>query len=283
MTRSRFVAIPSIFRYFHVAMTKKRIPSLARLISFGLLAAFMMTPAELLQAQSTRITKRIEPEFDARPQHLPNFLSYRSVKRPKIAVVLSGGGARGISSIGVLKVLEEADIPIDLIVGTSIGSILGGLYASGYSIDQLQQMVDTTNWADVLSFNDDARRSDLFLDQKIAEDRSILTVRFEGLEPILPQSLSTGQRLTNYLNLLVLQGIYHPSRPLTTCAFPSGQSRRTSLPARPWFSIAEISRRHFGRVFLFRFCSVRFPVTPPGCLMADSFRISRWMPPELGS
>lgn len=161
-------------------------------------------------AQSGK-TMIIQPEFSATPQHIPNFLPYKSVKRPKVAVVLSGGGARGVSSIGVLKVLEQADIPIDLIVGTSIGSILGGLYASGYSIEQLQRMVDTTNWADVLSFNDEARRSDLFLDQKDAEDRSLLTVRFEGLEPILPQSLSTGQRLTNYLNLLVLQGIYHPN------------------------------------------------------------------------
>jgi NTE family protein len=208
--RSGFVAIPSRFRYFHDAMTKKRIPFPARIFSFGLVAALAVLLAEPLQAQSTRITKRIEPEFSQTQPHLPNFLPYRSVKRPKVAIVLSGGGARGVSSIGVLKVLEQADIPIDLIVGTSIGSILGGLYASGYSIDQLQKMVDTTNWADVLSFNDDARRADLFLDQKIAEDRSILTVRFEGLEPILPQSLSTGQRLTNYLNLLVLQGIYHP-------------------------------------------------------------------------
>ena len=142
---------------------------------------------------------------------IPNFLPFKSVKRPKVGVVLSGGGARGIASIGVLKALEDADIPIDFIAGTSIGSIVGGLYASGYSIQQLQTMIDTTNWDDVLSFNDEARRSDLFLDQKVAADRSILTVRFEGLEPVLPQSLSTGQHLMNYLNLLVLQGIYHPN------------------------------------------------------------------------
>jgi NTE family protein len=153
----------------------------------------------------------IRPEFGDDREHIPNLLPYRSVKRPKVAIVLSGGGSRGIASIGVLKVLEQADVPVDLIVGTSIGSILGGLYTSGYSIDQLERMVDTTNWADVLSFNDEARRADLFLDQKLAEDRSIVTVRFQGFEPIVPQSLSTGQRLTNYLNLLVLQGIYHPN------------------------------------------------------------------------
>jgi NTE family protein len=162
-------------------------------------------------AQSVYTVKTIRPDFSQSPDRLPNFLSFKSVKRPKVAVILSGGGARGIASIGVLKVLEEQNIPIDFIAGTSIGSILGALYASGYSIAQLHAMVDTTNWDDVLSFTDEARRADLFLDQKVAADRSILTVRFQGLEPVLPQSLSTGQRLMNYLNLLVLQGIYHPN------------------------------------------------------------------------
>jgi len=175
-----------------------------------LVAAFAGAMSEA-QAQSKKVVKTIRPDFSEVPNHIPNFLPFKSVKRPKVGVILSGGGARGIASIGVLKVLEDADVPIDFIAGTSIGSILGALYASGYSIEQLHAMVDTTNWDDVLSFNDDARRSDLFFDQKVAADRSILTVRFQGLEPVLPQSLSTGQRLMNYLNLLVLQGIYHPN------------------------------------------------------------------------
>ena len=168
----------------------------------------VLLPHEHLVAQSR---KSIQPQFSDVRDHIPYLLEHRTVKRPKVAVVLSGGGARGVAGIGVLKVFEQAKIPIDLIVGTSMGSILGGLYASGYSIGQLEKMVDTTNWSDVLSFNDEARRADLFLDQKLATDRSILTVRFQGLQPVLPQSLSTGQRLTNYLNLLVLQGIYHPN------------------------------------------------------------------------
>lgn len=191
---------------------------LRRWISIHLFLCSSVLPAllvlfihEPLFAQAARITRTLRPDFSEARERLPNFLPFQPVKRPRVAVVLSGGGARGIASIGVLKVFEQADLPVDLIVGTSIGSILGGLYASGYSISQLERMVDTTNWADVLSFNDEARRADLFLDQKQAEDRSILTVRFQGFEPIFPQSLSTGQRLTNYLNLLVLQGIYHPN------------------------------------------------------------------------
>ena len=181
-----FVAIPARFRYFHPAMKTHRQILTQRLVLVFVALFFALLGEESALGQSTRTTKVIEPEFSQTLRHIPNFLPYKSVKRPKIALVLSGGGARGVSSIGVLKALDQADIPVDLIVGTSIGSILGALYSSGYSINQLQQMVDTTNWPDVLSLNDDARRSDLFLDQKIAEDRSMLTVRFQGLEPILP-------------------------------------------------------------------------------------------------
>ena len=115
-----------------------------------------------------------------------------------------------MAAIGVMRMLEQYNIPVDLIVGTSIGSVIGGLYAMGYSIDQLQQLADTTNWDDLLSYSDDSKRRDLFLDQKIARDKSILVLRFEGLEPVLPQAFSTGQRLSMYLNLLTLQGLYHP-------------------------------------------------------------------------
>lgn len=62
--------------------------------------------------------------------------------RPKIGLVLSGGGARGTAHIGVLKVLEENHIPIDMISGTSFGSIVGGLYAAGYSADDLQDILE---------------------------------------------------------------------------------------------------------------------------------------------
>lgn len=152
----------------------------------------------------------IQPDFENTKSHVPELLPHQSVKHPHIALVLSGGGARGISAVGVLRVLERHNIPIDLIVGTSIGSVVGGLYASGYSVEQLQQIADTTAWNEIMSFNEEARRRDMFLDQKLANDKSILVLRFDGFEPVIPQAFSTGQRLTNYLNLLLLQGIYHP-------------------------------------------------------------------------
>jgi NTE family protein len=153
----------------------------------------------------------VQPELENTKSHVPDFLPHQSIKRPRVALVLSGGGARGISAIGVLRVLEQHHIPIDLVVGTSIGSVIGGLYATGYSVDQLQKIADTTAWDEILSFNNDARRRDMFLDQKLANDKSILVLRFDGFEPVIPQAFSTGQRLTNCLNLLVLQGIYHPN------------------------------------------------------------------------
>jgi NTE family protein len=155
--------------------------------------------------------KVISPDFSSEPPRALTFVPHRTLKRPKVALVLSGGGSRGVAAIGALKVLEEADIPLDYIVGTSMGAIIGGLYASGYSTAQLERMVDTTRWDELLSFSDEARRRDLFYDQKLAEDRSVLVVRFKGFEPIIPSAYSTGQNLLNYLSLLTLQGIYHPN------------------------------------------------------------------------
>ena len=71
--------------------------------------------------------------------------------RKKVAVVLSGGGAKGMAHIGALKVIEAAGIPVDIVTGTSMGSIIGGLYAIGYDADHLDSMVRKQNWNYVLS------------------------------------------------------------------------------------------------------------------------------------
>ena len=67
-------------------------------------------------------------------------------RRPKVGVVLSGGGAKGFAHIGALRVIEEAGIPIDYIAGTSMGSIIGGLYAVGYDPDMMQKLCTEQNW-----------------------------------------------------------------------------------------------------------------------------------------
>ena len=85
--------------------------------------------------------------------------------RKKVGVVLSGGGAKGMAHIGVLKVLEKAGIPVDIVTGTSIGSIVGGLYAIGYNAHSLDSMVRTQDWTYVITDKEDLRRQSL-LDRK---------------------------------------------------------------------------------------------------------------------
>jgi len=87
--------------------------------------------------------------------------------RKKVGVVLSGGGAKGMSHIGVLKVLEKAGIPVDIITGTSIGSIVGGLYAVGYNAHSLDSMVKKQDWTYVITDKEDLRRQS-YLDRKKA-------------------------------------------------------------------------------------------------------------------
>ncbi len=75
----------------------------------------------------------------------------KSSKRPTVGLVLSGGGAKGFAYIGLLKVIQEAGLPIDYIGGTSIGSIMGGLYAIGYHPDSIAKMVRSIDWDAILT------------------------------------------------------------------------------------------------------------------------------------
>lgn len=128
---------------------------------------------------------------------------------PKIGLALSGGGARAISQIGILRSLEENNIPIEYIVGTSMGSIIGGLYSSGYNLDDIDSILTATNWNELFSV-EQSSRNELFIDQKITEDRAIIAFRMDGLKPIIPKSISSGQRAANFLNLLSLNAPLQP-------------------------------------------------------------------------
>ena len=86
-------------------------------------------------------------------------LPFFSAERKKVAVVLSGGGAKGTAHIGALKVIERAGIPIDIVTGTSMGSLVGGLYAIGYNLMPLQRK--RQDWAYVLSDKDDLSHQSL--------------------------------------------------------------------------------------------------------------------------
>ena len=84
-----------------------------------------------------------------------------ALNRKKVAVVLSGGGAKGMAHIGALKVLERAGIPIDIVTGTSMGSIIGGLYAIGYNANALDSMVRVQDWSYVITDRENLRRQSL--------------------------------------------------------------------------------------------------------------------------
>ncbi len=84
-----------------------------------------------------------------------------AVKRKRVGLVLSGGGAKGMAHIGVLKVLEKAGIPIDVVTGTSMGSIIGGLYSIGYNANALDSMVRVQDWGYVISDREDMSRQNL--------------------------------------------------------------------------------------------------------------------------
>jgi len=129
--------------------------------------------------------------------------------RPVIALALSGGGSRGFAQIGVLKAFEENGIQIDNIVGTSMGSVIGGLYASGYSARELDSVISQTDWDNLLSLDRETNRRELFVDQKITEDKAIFSLRMKGLTPIIPNSIYSGEKMANYLNLVTIQSPIH--------------------------------------------------------------------------
>jgi NTE family protein len=124
--------------------------------------------------------------------------------RPRVGLVLSGGGARGAAHIGVLKVLEENHVPVDAIAGTSMGAVVGGLYASGLTADDIERVMTSVDWQD--AFLDRPPRTDLNFRRKL-EDQNFL-VKFplgiKGRRFRLPRGLVQGQKLTQILRGLTL-------------------------------------------------------------------------------
>ncbi len=116
---------------------------------------------------------------------------------PKIGLVLSGGGARGIAHIGVLKALEEEGIVPDYITGVSMGSIVGGLYAAGYSADSLEQIVRNADWSAILS--GDISEKDVIFEEKRAFRQELFTMPVRNWKISPPSSLIQGQQISAML------------------------------------------------------------------------------------
>lgn len=126
-----------------------------------------------------------------------NALAQDTIKRPKIGVVLSGGGAKGFAHIGVLKVLEQAGVKIDYIGGTSMGAVVGGLYATGYSATQIDSIFKATNFDELLQ--DYIPRTSKNFYEKQNDERYAVSLPFRKFSLGVPIALSKG--MYNY-NLL---------------------------------------------------------------------------------
>jgi len=127
-----------------------------------------------------------------------------ALPRPTVGLVLSGGGARGGAHVGVIRVLEELNIPVDYVAGTSMGAVVGGLYASGMSADELVQVVETADWNVLLT--DRPPRSQRSYRRK-SDDLGFLVDFDLGVDKtglLLPGGLVQGQNLDLELRRLTL-------------------------------------------------------------------------------
>ncbi len=123
-------------------------------------------------------------------------------RRPKIGLVLSGGGARGIAHVGVIKVLEEAGIRPDYIAGTSMGSIVGAMYAIGYDAATLDKLALTMDWNDIL--DDRVSHRHLSMQEKLGDGRYAFSFPLRNGQVSLPSGYIPGQKLAMELARLTL-------------------------------------------------------------------------------
>ncbi len=148
--------------------------------------------------------------LETQPTGRDSFLPYRRILRPKVALALSGGGARGLAQIGVLKAFEQQGIPVDGVAGTSMGAIIGGLFCAGYTAVQIESLATEIRWEDII--HDTPPREQLFLGQKSENADHILQIRLRGITPYIPSAFTEGQRLTSLLSDLLLRSTH----PVTT-------------------------------------------------------------------
>lgn len=125
-----------------------------------------------------------------------------SAQRKKVGLVLSGGGAKGVAHIGVLKVLEEAGIPVDYIAGTSMGALVGALYSIGYDAQMLDSLVRAQDWTFLLS--DKVYRYDLPFSEKAIKEKYLISIPIRNRALAMPSGFVSGQNVYNlFLDLTI--------------------------------------------------------------------------------
>ncbi|MBT3755674.1 MAG: hypothetical protein HOG24_05290, partial [Candidatus Cloacimonetes bacterium] len=116
----------------------------------------------------------------------------------KVGLALSGGGSRGLAHIGILKVIDELDIKIDYIAGTSMGAVIGGLYAMGYSAIEIEEMIMNNDFSNI--FDESVSREDLYIGQKRWMPYANYYFNLDDkFRPGLPEALFSGSILINTL------------------------------------------------------------------------------------
>jgi NTE family protein len=144
-------------------------------------------------------------------------------QRPKVALVLSGGGARGFAHIGVLRALQELRVPVDIVVGTSMGSVVGGAYAAGASVDQLEQLLRRTDWNAVVG-------------DRSPRDELVYRRREEDL--LLPSRIELGARLDGVSLPPAAAGNAALELALTRVLPPGARDKPANLLQLPFRSVA---------------------------------------------
>ncbi len=178
---------------------------------------FLLNPP-VIQAQNNDFDLVVRFPVDHKSPFPLENLEYSRPRELKVALVLSGGGARGLAHIGVLKALEEAHIPINLIVGCSMGSVTGGFYASGYSVAAMERIMKRIDWGKI--YTDETSRPNLFWSQKSVPRRHILELRLEKGVPTIPYSISQGQRILNVLYSLLLKSSFQAGNDFDNLKIP---------------------------------------------------------------
>ena len=118
----------------------------------------------------------------------------------RIGLVLSGGTARGLAHIGILKVLDEEKVPVEYVTGTSMGSIIGGLYSIGYTSDEIEKIASEMDW--LALFNDSIERKEKGISRNLIEDRNTIALPMEKFVPKIPSGAVGGKRASEKLNNL---------------------------------------------------------------------------------
>ncbi len=135
-----------------------------------------------------------------------------------VLLALSGGGIRGLASVGVLKAFEERRIDVAGVAGTSMGGIVGGLYAAGYTPEQLETIASHLDFATL--FQNAPPRTTMLQTRRRERGRDLLSIRFNGVIPMIPQALTSGQQFSTFLTTLTTRATYRAAGDFSRLPIP---------------------------------------------------------------